>query len=156
LAEAQFLLGRIRRKRGELAGAETALKEAIRLRHDYPAALCELGIVLCHQGRFAEGLPYLRRGHEQGSRQPGWSQPAGEWVAVAEKLIQLDQRLTAVLRGEVRPSHTQSLELADFCRRFKSWYAAETRLLLGVFTARPGLANDVGSGRRFRAAQAAA
>jgi hypothetical protein len=39
------------------------------------------------QGKFRQALEELRRGHELGSKLPGWKLPSAEWVRQCEKLI---------------------------------------------------------------------
>jgi tetratricopeptide (TPR) repeat protein len=55
---------------GSVEEAETAYRRAIQINPNFAEAHCNLGIVLRAQGRLAESLKMLRRGHELGSRQP--------------------------------------------------------------------------------------
>ena len=47
--------------------------------------------------------PHTARGHELGSKRPGWPYPSAEWVREAERLVALADRLPAVLKGEAEP-----------------------------------------------------
>jgi Flp pilus assembly protein TadD len=54
-------LGAMRTERGDMAGAEAPLLEALRLRPDYPEAAANLGNLYFQSGRFAEAEPaYVR------------------------------------------------------------------------------------------------
>ena len=55
-------------------------------------------------GRYAEALEELRRGHELGSRRPGWRYPSERWVRDTERMAALDARLPAVLKGDDHPA----------------------------------------------------
>ena len=87
-----------------------------------------LGGILRARGDFAGSLAMLRRGHELGSKQPGWPHPSAWWVAEAERRAALAERLTVVLKGESSPKdNAERLDLARMCfdtRRF----AAAARL----------------------------
>src|SRR5262249_31409757 len=88
---------------GKLDEAVAAYREAIRLKPDNAEVHFHLGGVLRAQGDYAGSLAMLRRGHELGSKQPGWSYPSAEWVANAQRQAAMAQRLTVVLKGEDRP-----------------------------------------------------
>jgi hypothetical protein len=55
-------------------------------------------------GRYAEALLELGRGHELGSRRPGWFNPSKQWIRETERLTALDARLPALLKGDDRPA----------------------------------------------------
>jgi tetratricopeptide (TPR) repeat protein len=84
---AQFNLGVALRGKGDLDGSVAAFRQAIRLGPNHPEAHCFLGQLLQRQGRPAEGLPLLRRGHELGNRRAGWSIPSAKWVAECERAV---------------------------------------------------------------------
>ena len=81
-----------------------------------------LGGILRARGDYAGSLALLRRGHELGSKQPGWPHPSRWWVAEAERRAALAERLTVVLKGESSPKdNAERLDLARMCfdtRRF--------------------------------------
>ena len=67
----------------------------------------------------------LRRGHELGSRQPGWRYPSARWVAEAERLAALADRLPALLKGEDRPKDVpERLAIGQMCYDTKRYAAA--------------------------------
>jgi serine/threonine-protein kinase len=133
--------------------AEVVLREATRLRPADALAHSNLGSALCDQGRFAEGLAELRRGHELGTGQPGWSEPSAQRVRQAERLLELDGRLPAALAGAACPAR-ERLELAVLCQHYKNLHAAAARFYADAFAAEPGLAER--AGHRSAAARSAA
>jgi tetratricopeptide (TPR) repeat protein len=128
--------------------------QTLRLRPDYPEAFCNLGQVLLEEGRFSEALTMLRKGHDLGSRDPGWRYASGDWVRLAERMLEVEQRLPSLLKGEAPPAEPyEQLALAMMCR-YKRYYALAARLYSSVFAAEPGTA-DLNQGRRVAAAGAA-
>jgi tetratricopeptide (TPR) repeat protein len=120
-ADSHFVLGTVREKLGDQAGAAGAYAEATRLEPGYAEAWCNLGLRVKHLGRFAEALPALRKGHEIGSTRPSWRHPSATWIASCERLARKDAALGAVLRGESRPSTPEGwLDLAKFARGERS------------------------------------
>ena len=98
----------------------------------------------------------LRRGHELGSRQPGWRYPSAQWVAEAERLAALAARLPAVLKGEDRPADAaERLAFAQMCYDTKR-HAAAARLWAEALAADPKLGDDRQARHRYNAACAAA
>src|SRR5262249_1544418 len=104
LALAHYNLGNALSGSGDVSGAVAAYREAIRLKPDYAEAHCNLGKALEGQGRYAESLAEPRLGHELGSKRPNWRYPSAAWVAEAERLAALAERLPAVLAGTARPA----------------------------------------------------
>jgi serine/threonine-protein kinase len=138
------------------AGAAQAYREAIRLDPEYPEAHCNLGHDLRRQGRYAEALEELRRGHALGSKRPDWTYKSAEWVRRAERQASLEAKLPAILRGEAPPADAnERLELAPMCY-YKGLHAAASRLWSEAFAAEPSLADDLKSGHRYSAASSAA
>jgi hypothetical protein len=76
-------------------------------------------------------------------------------VKECERLVELEDRLPAVLRGEVQPAGTaERLEYA-FLGRVKGFNRAATGFYAEAFTAEPLLADERKAGHRFHAACAA-
>jgi eukaryotic-like serine/threonine-protein kinase len=141
---------------GRYKEAEAAYREAIRLRPDYAEAHCNLGYVLRAQGRFAESLTAYRRGHELGTKTPGWRYPSADWVRQAERRVALDAKLPAVLRDDAAPADAaEAAELAE-CVLYRQKPAAAIRLFEAAFAAEPALAQRPGLYYRYNAACAAA
>jgi hypothetical protein len=108
------------------------------------------------QGRFAEALAALQRGHELGSANPGWRYPSGEWVREAERYIEIDARLPQLLNGETKPADlAEHMDVARVCR-YKQLHAAATRVYEKIFMDDPQRADDLSRGLRYSAACTAA
>jgi hypothetical protein len=99
----------------------------------------------------------LRRGHELGGRTAKWDGTlSARWLGECGRLIELDRRLPAFLRGEDRAADAQ--ELVDFgslCLA-RDYPGAAARCYAEAFAARPKLADDLDGGHRYAAASAAA
>jgi serine/threonine-protein kinase len=146
-------LGIVRAKQGRWKEAEAPWREAVHLQPDDPAPHSHLAQALMRQARFAEALESWRRVHALGSKIPGWPYPSGDWVRACERLVELDRRLPAVLRGEAEPaSAAERLEFAQLCGQYKQHYASASRLDAEAFAADPRLANDLGAQHRYNAA----
>jgi serine/threonine-protein kinase len=156
LPDAHYHLGVALHAQGKLAEAVADYKEALRLQPDDPRAYFNLGAALRGQGQFAESLRAFRRGHELSAKLPGRRPPSGYWVFQAERLVELDEQLPALLRGDAAPRDAaERLELARLCS-LKRWHAASARFYADAFAARPKLADDTEASHRYNAACAAA
>ncbi len=128
---------------------------------DFPRNLglarCKVGLTLQEQGRFAEAVSALRRGHELGSKDPHWDYPSARWVREAERLAGIEPRLPQLLKGEAQPADAdEAFALAVYCQMHRQLYAAAARWYSQAFGAQPALANDPATGYRYAAACAAA
>jgi serine/threonine-protein kinase len=133
-------------------------REAIRLNKDSAEVHWNLGLALQRQGQFAQALAALKRSHELGSHQPGWRYPTAQAVRAAERLVELDCKLPAILHGEASPANAgDAITLAQMCQQpFKKRYAASARLYADAFAAEPKLAADLDQQHRYNAACSAA
>jgi tetratricopeptide (TPR) repeat protein len=149
-------LGAMLQTQGDLAGAIAEYREAIHLKPDDAGAHCNLGSVLRKKGEYAESLAEYRRGHELGSKQPGWSHPSAEWIRQGELLVSLSPRLPAVLKGEDRPA--DSAERLAFGQMVydRKLYAVSARLRAEALEDDLKLANDLKTSHRYNAACSAA
>jgi serine/threonine-protein kinase len=155
-AEAHSNLGAALGAAGDLPGAVAAHREAIRLRPDYAEAHCNLAGALRQQGRYAESLAEFRLGHELGSRRADWRYPSAAWVAEAERVAALADRLPGVLGGTDKPAdNVERLALAQVAYDTKR-YAAAARLWGEALVSDPKLAADRRVRHRYNAACAAA
>ena len=137
--------------------AIAALQDAIRIDKDHAEAQCNLGHLLWKKGRFGEALAAIRHGHEMGSARPDWPYPSAEWLRKAETLAAIDERLSAVLRNEAKPSDADELHtFAVSCQQFRKRYATATRFYSDAFALNPRLGADPSTGDRYNAACAAA
>jgi serine/threonine protein kinase/Flp pilus assembly protein TadD len=154
---AHYNLGTILTGKGRTDEAIVEFRAAIRLKNNYPQAHCNLGRALRDKGQFAEALTHLRRGHEMGTKQPGWSYPSAEWVRQVRLLADLDRRAASILKGEAKANNpSELLQLARFCLAKKKHPAAATRLYTDAFDADPREADDQKARHRYNAACAAA
>src|SRR5262249_37446003 len=113
---AHYNLGNALSAQGDPDQAVASYWEAVRLRPDYAEAHCNLGSTLTQLGEFRRALAAYRRGDELGRRQPGWRFPSGEWVKQAERRVELDEKLPALLRGDSKPRDAaEQIELAGLC-----------------------------------------
>jgi tetratricopeptide (TPR) repeat protein len=156
--DAQFNLGLALHARRDLDGAARHFTRSIQIDANRASALCALGLVHMELGKFAKALPELRRGHQLGSRQPGWTHPSAQWVSECERLVRLDNQLTAVLAGRdpVPASPVAQLDLAILCRRYKKCHAAAVRFYAGALAADLQLATILLAPHRYDAACSAA
>ncbi len=157
-AKFHYSLGLALHNQGKQAEAVAAYQKAITLKPDFAEAHCNLGKVLQQQGHFADALAAKKRGHELGSRQPNWRNPSAQWVREAERLVELDAKLSRVLNGDVQPADVgERLALARICQLpCKSLHAAAVRFYTDAFAEQPTLADDLQHQPRYNAACAAA
>jgi serine/threonine protein kinase/tetratricopeptide (TPR) repeat protein len=155
-AAAHLILGLVLSDQGKLAEAIAAYHEAIRLQPDFAAAHCNLASALRRQGNFRESLAELRRGHELGSNRRGWPYPSAQWLRQAERMLALERRLTAVLRGDDNPMDAaERIEFAETAYNTQQ-FGPSARLYAESFRADPKLAAEVRTSHRYNAACAAA
>jgi tetratricopeptide (TPR) repeat protein len=146
-------LGTALRLQHKLDEAVVRYQKAIQIDPNHAMAWCNLAHVLREQEKFKEALPAMRRGHELGSRQSGWSYPSGYWVLETERWIALDEQLAAVTRGEAVPgSAREQVALAEFCAVVKKRYATAARYYAAAFAAEPKLAEQLSAAHRYNAA----
>src|SRR5262249_37296128 len=142
--------------KGRLAEAVAACQKAIALAPDGARSHINLGSALLEQGEFTRALPLLKRGHELGLRSKEWRYPSAQVVEKCERLLELDDKLPAILTGKQEPaSAAERLEYAQVCA-YKRLHAASARFYEQLFAAQPALADALVAGHRFRAACAAA
>src|SRR5262249_15126767 len=93
------LLGQVKNRLGDLPGAEAALRQATAMSPRYAGGYLELGLVLRKQGRFGESLVAFTLGHELGPRSPGPKKLSAQWLREAERWLEVEAMLPAVLKG---------------------------------------------------------
>jgi eukaryotic-like serine/threonine-protein kinase len=155
---AYYLLGNALAGQGKPVEAEAPYRKAIALQPDFDEAHCNLGHALGRQGRFIESLVALQRGHELGSKHPTWRYPSLQWVHNAERLVDLEKKLPAVLAGVASPANAaETAALAWMCQLpSKKRYAASARVYAAAFTVEPKLADNLEAQHRYNAACSAA
>jgi serine/threonine-protein kinase len=154
--EIHYNLGLVLGESGDLPGAIAAYRAANRLKPDHAEAHCNLGAALRQQGQYAESLAEYRLGHKLGTKRTGWPYPSAQWVAEAEKLAALAERLPAILRGTATPADSaERLAFAQMLYNTKR-YAGAARLWSEALESDPKLADDRQVQHRYSAACAAA
>jgi tetratricopeptide (TPR) repeat protein len=144
------------RQRGDLNAAVFESREAIRIEPQDPTLHFHLALCLQGLGQLDESLAEFRRGHELGSKQPGWRHPSDKWVAEAEHLLKLAGRLPALLRGQDQLTDpTEKVAVGQLCHN-RGLHVAAVRLYADAFAARPKLADDLAAADRYTAACSAA
>jgi len=152
LAVAHYNLGNALRGTGATDAAIASYREAIRLEPDHAEAHLGIGDALARQGHFQEALRWLRKGHEIGSKRPGWPYPSKEWVASAELQAELENRLDRVLSGERTPRDApERIEFA-LMLNWKARHAESARMYAEAFAEDAALAGDLAEGHRYNAA----
>jgi tetratricopeptide (TPR) repeat protein/serine/threonine protein kinase len=156
--EVHYNLGNVLMSKGRVDDAIAAYRKVICLRKDYPEAYCNLGAALLKRGDFAASLDATRCGHELGKNKPGWRWPSAEWVKRAERLVELNARLPAILCGDVKlATVADRLLFASLCaNRSRRLNAVAARFYADAFAADPQVAEDLQAKHRYNAACAAA
>src|SRR5262249_55256218 len=150
-------LGTVLRLQGQLDEAVALFRRTVGINPKHAMAWCNLGHALRQQGNLAEALTAFRQGHELGSATKGWSYASGAWVEETERLLDAEQKLPTILRGEVSPTDArEELVLAELCHLYQKRFASAARFYAAALKREPMLADDLASGRRYNAACAAA
>src|SRR5262249_5547689 len=124
-APAHYNLGIALRAKGRLDEAVAEYRQAVRFKTGHPESHLHPGLILQEQGRFDEALAALRRGHELGTKQPGWRYPSAQWVRKVERMLVLEMKLPAILTGKATPTNPgEAVVLASMCQQaYKKLYA---------------------------------
>jgi serine/threonine-protein kinase len=134
---AHSVQGGLLEKEGRLEEAAAVWRKVIALKSDWAWAHHSLGRVLQFQGEFARALTVLQRGRELCSRDRAWATPFAQQVMQCQRWIELEERLPAVLRGELQPtSPAERCEYALVCY-YKRQYGVAARLWADAFAADP-------------------
>jgi serine/threonine-protein kinase len=139
-----------------LGEAEQCLRHATTMAPHNPWAWGNLGHVLTQQGRFQEGLQALQRAHELGLKDPRWpADRSSEWIQESQERIAANEKLPAVLRGEISlESPRELLAFSRLCLFHKKMFAAAARFYAAAEAADPQL-QETQSGDRYNSACAA-
>jgi tetratricopeptide (TPR) repeat protein len=132
-----------------------AFRQAIRLDPRFRPASVGLGRALLAKGEFGPALVAVGRVDRRTHPWERIHDPATV-ARKAERMIALQARLPALLRGNDRPFDAgESAEFAQLCS-CKQLYTTSARLWSDAFAARPELVEDAGEENRYQAARAAA
>jgi tetratricopeptide (TPR) repeat protein len=132
-------------------------QKAVKIDPAYAEAYLALAQALLQQGRFAEAEENNRHcvGLLTSKHDPHFKKFAQEELQLSKQLLALDQNLTAVLQGQLRPQKANHhLNLARFCQLYKDQYATAANFYVDAFAADPKLADE--PPHRYMAARAAA
>jgi tetratricopeptide (TPR) repeat protein len=137
-AMAHYGLGDALREKGKLDEAIAWYQRAIDIDPRFAEAHCNLGHVLRWKGEYAAALAALRRGHELGTQKREWQYPSGQWVNQCQRLVDLERRLPAVLKGTDKPaSIAEQIEFAQMCV-LKKFHAEAARTAAELARVPPG------------------
>jgi serine/threonine-protein kinase len=156
-ADAHYNLGLVLYFKKDFDGALEHYEKAAKINPESAETICSLGHTYREKGDFEKAVAYLKLGHEMGSSQPGWNYQSEQWIKHSQQLLAVDRKLSAVLRGEVRPAGWQEqLLFADMCRLYKQQYAAAAGFYAQALPANPKLTSNPDGQIRFRAGVCAA
>jgi tetratricopeptide (TPR) repeat protein len=156
-APAHANLGNALSAKGRLDEAVTAFRKAIALDPKLALAHGALGEALLKQGRFAEAQAATRRCLDLLPRGDLVRWPVTQQLRQCERLLALDEKLPALLKGEAKPAGAaERLALAQLCQLpYKQLYATSARFYAEAFADQPRLAEDLRASHRYNAACAA-
>jgi tetratricopeptide (TPR) repeat protein len=138
--------------KGDYDGAIAAFTEAIRINKRQAVYHFNLGRALQKKGLVDQAIAAYR----EALRLNKDYADAKQWLRRYERLFELDDKLTAILKGEARPANAaERIEFAQACT-LKGLHRASARLYGEAFTERPELAADLKAAHRDDAACAAA
>jgi tetratricopeptide (TPR) repeat protein/tRNA A-37 threonylcarbamoyl transferase component Bud32 len=153
---AQNDLGLILLDQGDLTGAAVCYKKAVELDPKYPQARYGLGAVLLDQGQFAEARTNFRRCLDLLAADAPLRAGASDKLQRCERLLSLEAKLPAVLKGEQQPADdAERIGLAEVCE-YQHRYVAAVRFSRDAFAHDAKLADDMQVGNRYAAALDAA
>jgi Flp pilus assembly protein TadD len=153
--------------RGDLGAAETELRALLEAYPSKWEAYDELGQLLARQGRVTDAVPAFRQASLLVRNLRTRNRATADYLRTfidgiqnrrqdTERLLQIDARLTGLLRGDERPKDAEEqlavarlLDARGEADRAARWYA-------DAFSAAPALAGDPPAPHRHSAARAAA
>jgi serine/threonine protein kinase/tetratricopeptide (TPR) repeat protein len=122
-------------RKGRPTDAVVYLRKAVEIQPGNALGHCRLAQVLQRTGRLIDARNAFRLGHQLGRQNPDLRNQSALAFRNAERLVYLEGKLPAVLRGEAQPrDQDERLGLADVCGR-KRLYAPMVRLYLEAFAA---------------------
>jgi serine/threonine-protein kinase len=137
--------------------AITSFRRAIVLNDADGLVHMNLGVALYHKGLFIESLEETKRAHERLRPDDPEREKTAAQIQVSIPLAELDRKVRAIRMGGALPADaTEQVRLAEFCFRDKKFYATAAELSAQAFAAKPELADNLKSPRRYQAACAAA
>jgi serine/threonine-protein kinase len=157
LAEAHTTLAAALHDKGRLDEAIAEYQMAIDLDPKDAPARGAMGQALLQKGRFAAARDATCGALNLLPQRDPLRGLATYQLQACERLVALDNKLPAILKGDAQPADNQErLQLADMCVQFKKRYAPAVRFFTDAFAADPKLADDLNAQHRYNAACAAA
>ena len=117
--------------------------------------MCNLGWVHVGLGDYAQAAAWFEKGHELGSRQPGWSYPSALWLEDWRAVAERESQLLALLEGRADTGDANDLRLAAIVGYARDDFVGTARLWGKAFERQPELAEDQVRLNRYRAILAA-
>jgi tetratricopeptide (TPR) repeat protein/tRNA A-37 threonylcarbamoyl transferase component Bud32 len=156
-ATAHLGLGLCLRKKGQLDESLAEFRLAVERGPKDAMAHFSLGAALVEKGQVEEARAALRHALALLPERHPDRVPLTDVLRVCQRMLALERKLPAVVRGEVKPANlSEQLTLAEVCGSCKQRYADAARLYAAAFAAAPKLADDLKAGHRYSAACAAA
>jgi tetratricopeptide (TPR) repeat protein len=146
-----FLLGNTLHEQGKPRQAAEVFRRTTQLKPDSPWAHMLLGGALVQLNKLPEALAEFRRAVQLGPRFDPPAQQDADGFRQIQRLVELDDRLPAVLRGESQPRDAAERAGFAFVCRFHGLDAASARLYGEAFVLQPDLTEQ----HRYYAAWAA-
>jgi serine/threonine-protein kinase len=154
--DAHHNLGEALSAQGRAEESIIEYREALRLKPGFALCHIHLGRALAQVGRYGESLAAYRRGHDLGSKEPNWRLPSAEWVHRGERMVELENKLPAILAGQVKPAGTAEAVIAARMCYSKKLFGASSALWAEAFKSQPSLADEMKAQNRYNAACPAA
>jgi tetratricopeptide (TPR) repeat protein len=140
LAQAHSNLGLALGVKGLLDEAIAQFQKAIEIDPKDAKAHGGLGMMLQAQGRFAEARDATRRALDLVPQRDPLRGPLTQKLQTCERLLALDAKLTAILKGDAQPANNQErLQLAYLCYQYKKRYVVAVGFFTDAFTTEPML-----------------
>jgi tetratricopeptide (TPR) repeat protein len=156
-ATIHFNLGAALGVRGDWEGAIKAYRRASACDPKMVQPHFCLGLAFLQKGQFADARKEIRHARRLLQADDPLRPLVVQYLQQCQRLLVLDRKLAAVLKGEVRPRDAaERLELALFCQQTKHCYAAAARFYAEAFAAQPKLTGDLTRQHRYNAACCAA
>jgi tetratricopeptide (TPR) repeat protein len=146
-----FILGHALQQQGKPRQAAEVFRRATQLRPDSAWAHLLLGGALVDRGKLPEALAEFRRAVQLKPAFDPPAQPDADSFRQLERLVEMDDKLPAVLRGQIQPRDAAERADLAFACRFRELEAASARLYGEAFALQPALARQ----HRYYAAWAA-
>jgi tetratricopeptide (TPR) repeat protein len=156
VAPVHYNLGLALSEQHRVEEAIAAFRKALELDPKLATAHGALGQMLLQQGNVTEARQATRRCLDLLPLGHPLRPVASQLLRQCEEMLALEQKLAAVLQGEVRPTDAaEQVGLAGLCVT-KKRYTDATRFFADAFKAQPKLADDLQAGYRYDAACSAA